>query len=102
MPALNQTDLNARLWAAADELRKTMSADVYKDYLLGLVFYKSLSDRILYEVVNLLENRLPKDLFEAQEIYQQAKNTSDWNDLIDEIQSEFGCVIQPEQPFTSF
>lgn len=102
MPALNQTDLNARLWAAADELRKTMSADVYKDYLLGLVFYKSLSDRILYEVVNLLENRLPKDLFEAQEIYQQARNTSDWNDLIDEIQSEFGCVIQPEQTFTSF
>ena len=102
MPALNQTNLNARLWAAADELRKTMSADVYKDYLLGLVFYKSLSDRILYEVVNLLENRLPKDLFEAQEIYQHAKSTSDWNDLLDEIQSEFGCVIKPEQTFTSF
>lgn len=29
-------DLNAALWAAADEMRQVMSADVYKDYLLGL------------------------------------------------------------------
>ena len=102
MSIVNQNDLNVRLWAAADELRKTMSADVYKDYLLGLVFYKSLSDRILYEVVNLLENRKPKDLFEAQEVYQNAKNSSDWNDLKDEIQAEFGCVIEPKNTFTSF
>ncbi len=46
-----------------------MSADVYKDYLLGLVFYKSLSDNILYEVVDLLEDREPKDLEEAQAIF---------------------------------
>ena len=53
MENLNQKSLNAALWAAADELRKTMSADVYKDYLLPLVFYKNLSDRMLYEASDL-------------------------------------------------
>ena len=42
-------DLNAALWAAADEMRKVMTADVYKDYLLGLVFYKTLSDKMIVE-----------------------------------------------------
>lgn len=43
--SLTARDLNAALWAAADEMRSVMSADVYKDYLLGLVFFptKSLS-----------------------------------------------------------
>ena len=43
MSEIRQDDLNTRLWSAADEMRKTMSADDYKDYLLGLVFYKNLS-----------------------------------------------------------
>ena len=38
-------DLGNALWAAADVMRQKMSADAYKDYLLGLTFYKSLSDK---------------------------------------------------------
>ena len=52
-------ELYAALWAAADVMRSSMSADVYKDYLLGLIFYKSLSDKTLYKVVDLIENRKP-------------------------------------------
>ena len=49
MSNLTARDLNSALWAAADEMRRVMSADVYKDYLLGLVFYKALSDKMLVE-----------------------------------------------------
>ena len=35
-------ELNQALWGAANVMRSTMSADEYKDYLLGLVFYKYL------------------------------------------------------------
>ena len=60
--SLTARDLNAALWAAADEMRQVMSADVYKDYLLGLVFYKALSDKILVEAHELLNDAKPESL----------------------------------------
>lgn len=45
--SLTARDLNAALWAAADEMRLVMSADVYKDYLLGLVFTRLSPTRSL-------------------------------------------------------
>lgn len=58
--SLTARDLNAALWAATDEMRQVMSADVYKDYLLGLVFYKALSDKILVEAYELLNKLMKK------------------------------------------
>ena len=31
---LTAQDLNSALWSAADDMRRVMTADVYKDYLL--------------------------------------------------------------------
>lgn len=39
----------------ADEMRSIMDANEYKDYLLGLVFYKAPSDNQLHTVMDLLE-----------------------------------------------
>ena len=44
------TTLNNQLWASADILRGKMDASEYKNYLLGLIFYKYLSDVELREV----------------------------------------------------
>ncbi|HGK8696898.1 TPA: type I restriction-modification system subunit M N-terminal domain-containing protein, partial [Streptococcus pneumoniae] len=44
------TGLNQQLWASADILRGKMDASEYKNYLLGLIFYKYLSDAQLREV----------------------------------------------------
>lgn len=95
-------ELYAALWAAADVMRSSMSADVYKDYLLGLIFYKSLSDKTLYKVVDLIENRKPSSLEEAQEIYKNAYNSEDWEDLRFELSANFNCVILPEFTFINF
>lgn len=45
METLSQEQLNQVLWNAADSSRTTLSADVYKDYVLTMLFYKFLSDR---------------------------------------------------------
>ncbi len=45
-----------------------MDAIEYKNYLLGLVFYKYLSDTMLYSAAELLEVEVA-DLNEAQKIY---------------------------------
>lgn len=41
---ITQQDLNKILWAAADSSRIQVSADVYKNYVLVMLFYKYLSD----------------------------------------------------------
>ncbi|SUX15234.1 Type I restriction-modification system methyltransferase subunit [Carnobacterium divergens] len=40
-------ELNQRLFSAADNLRSKMDASEYKNYLLGLIFYKYLSDKLV-------------------------------------------------------
>lgn len=102
MPNLTARDLNAALWAAADEMRRVMSADVYKDYLLGLVFYKALSDKVLVEAYDLLNNKQPQSLDIAQTAYVKALTDGSWMDLSQELNNRFGCVIHPERTFTAF
>ena len=39
-------NLHAQLWKVADEFFGKMNADDYRDYMLGLIFYKYLSEKI--------------------------------------------------------
>lgn len=102
MSTFTARDLNAALWSAADELRKIMSADVYKDYLLGLVFYKALSDKMLVEAYDLLNDEKPESLDAAQIAYTEALTDGSWEDLSLELNNRFGCVIHPRRTFTAF
>lgn len=95
--ASEMRDLNAALWAAADEMRKVMSADVYKDYLLGLVFYKALSDKTLVEAYELVNDTKPESLDAAQAVYEAAQDSDDWQDLQIELCDRLGCVIRPRR-----
>ena len=38
--------LETKLWAIADELRGNMDANEFKNYMLGFIFYKYLSEKI--------------------------------------------------------
>ena len=102
MSTFTARDLNAALWSAADEMRKIMSADVYKDYLLGLVFYKALSDKMLVEAYDLLNDEKPESLDAAQIVYTEALTDGSWEDLSLELNNRFGCVIHPKRTFTAF
>ena len=51
-------DLLQVLWSGADVLRGKMNANEYKIYLLGLIFYKYLSDSYLAKAYDLLNERL--------------------------------------------
>lgn len=99
-------DLYGALWAAADEMRKTMSADVYKDYLLGLVFYKALSDKMLVEASSLLaedDDDQPANLEDAQKRYEVAFADDETRDLLkEELFAQFGCAILPTHTFSAF
>lgn len=53
----NSKDLISVLWSGADVLRSKMDANEYKNYLLGIVFYKYLSDSFLIRVYDLIMMR---------------------------------------------
>lgn len=44
---ITSEEIKSRLWNGATELRGSMDASRYKDYMLGLMFYKFLSDKTL-------------------------------------------------------
>ena len=41
---MNKQQLANRIWASANRMRSKIEANEYKDYILGLIFYKFLSD----------------------------------------------------------
>ena len=41
---MNKQQLASRIWASANKLRSKIEAHEYKDFILGLIFYKFLSD----------------------------------------------------------
>lgn len=89
------------LWNSADILRSKMDASEYKNYLLGLVFYKYLSDRMLHYAVELLEEEAT-NLVSAQEKFSKAFEDEDVReDLIDALKYEYSYVIEPKLTFTA-
>ena len=95
------TTLYQALWNSADILRSKMDANEYKNYLLGLVFYKYLSDRMLYHAADLLEKKAT-NLNEAQNIYEEAFDNLDIReDLIDELKFDFSYALEPNLTFTA-
>lgn len=96
----NSKDLLSVLWAGADILRGKMDANEYKNYLLGIVFYKYLSDTFLTQVYDLLYNKKPENMAQAQAAYEEVYNTEDAADLLADIKESYRYTIEPELTYT--
>ena len=97
----NSQTLYQALWNSADILRSKMDANEYKSYLLGMVFYKYLSDKMLFYIAKTMEEETD-DLQVAQEIYEDAYNDEDTRaDLISVLQEEISYSIEPNLTFTA-
>ena len=42
---MNKQQLANKIWASANKMRSKIDANEYKDYILGFIFYKFLSDK---------------------------------------------------------
>ena len=88
-------DLLQVLWSGADVLRGKMDANEYKTYLLGLVFYKYLSDSYLEMAYDLLNDEVPATLEEAQEAYEEGYHSDDAEDLLEELKDSLHYTLEP-------
>ena len=98
----NSKDLISVLWSGADILRSKMDANEYKDYLLGIVFYKYLSDSFLIKVYDMICDDKPESLKEALEAYKEELKGEYAEELITEMNKQCHYVIKPELTYTYF
>ena len=49
-----QRELHTRLWAIANDLRGNLEANEFKNYILVLIFYRYLSEKVESRVNDLL------------------------------------------------
>lgn len=95
--AQEEVTLERSLDNAANVLRSKMDANEYKNYTLGTIFYKYLSDSMLYYVAELLEEK-NISLEEAQKLYEE---NQDDQYLIEELDIKFNYVIEAKNTYTN-
>ena len=86
--------LEAQLWGIANLLRGKISADDYRDYILGFIFYKYLSEKQVLYANSLLKGEKVTD-------YTQLTDA----ELLDAIREEsllsLGYFLMPHQLFSA-
>lgn len=91
---ITSEEIKRRLWDGANELRGSMDASRYKDYMLGLMFYKFLSDKTL-ETFKMSSGLGQMTESEVVEEYTKAK--AEYGVELDKmIQVALGYYVSPE------
>ena len=85
-------DLSTQLWAIANDLRGGMDANEFRNYILGTIFYRYLSERTeMYMQEILQEDGLS---------YEQAFADEEYRPVVEQWSIEhLGYIIKPENLF---
>ena len=89
--------LEQQLWNIANTLRGKMNADEFRDYILGFIFYKYLSEKM-----NIFANEILKqDKIKFREITPKIAQANDFLEAIkEEALEKLGYFLKPEELFT--
>ena len=73
---MNKQQLAAKIWASANQMRSKIEANEYKDYILGLIFYKYLSEKQTQYAFkqDWSKEELPELVEEDEETVEHFKN----------------------------
>ena len=88
---MNKQQLAKKIWESANKMRSKIEASEYKDYILGFIFYKFLSDRE--------EDFLLKNDFAEEDI--KLVNEED-AEIVEFVQSGLGYFISYENLFSTW
>ncbi|MCW3789247.1 type I restriction-modification system subunit M [Plebeiibacterium sediminum] len=85
--------LEAQLWGIANLLRGKISADDYRDYILGFIFYKYLSEKQYLYANELLEGEKITD-------YIKVTDTETLEAIKEESLLKLGYFLKPKELFS--
>lgn len=94
---MNKQQLANRIWASANNMRSKIDASEYKDYILGLIFYKFLSDTEVKFFTQTCE-------WEEADLVELVENYEDKNMkyAIEECQEHIGFFIEYKYLFNTW
>lgn len=94
---MNKQQLANRIWASANNMRNKIDANEYKDYILGLIFYKFLSDTEVKYFKEMCD-------WEDDELPELVENYEDMNmkNAIAECQEHIGFFIEYKYLFSTW
>lgn len=88
---MNKQQLAAKIWESANKMRSKIEANEYKDYILGFIFYKFLSEK---EVKYLKENDWTDEYL--------PELTEDDSETVESIQKNLGYFISYDNLFSTW
>lgn len=88
-----KNELYQKLNSICDVLRKTMDASEYRNYILGFIFYKFLSEKFIKKANDLLGDMNYSDLDENSDIKKKLDST---------LKNELGYFIEKDDLFESW
>ena len=94
--------IESKLWAMANELRGSMDASEYKNYILAFMFYRFLSEH----QEEYLRNNEVIDIDKAagetvNDAYRRATEKDGVDDYLEDISQKLGYAIKPEDTWRS-
>lgn len=88
---MNKQQLAAKIWESANKMRSKIEANEYKDYILGFIFYKFLSEK---EVKYLKENDWTDEYL--------PELTEEDTETVESVQKNLGYFIAYENLFSTW
>lgn len=88
---MNKQQLAQKIWASANQMRSKIEPNEYKDYILGFIFYKYLSDK---ELKFLKENEYDSELLPTV--------TEDDEETVKYVQANLGYFISYKNLFSTW
>ena len=88
---MNKQQLAAKIWESANKLRSKIEANEYKDYILGFIFYKFLSDKE--------EQFLRKDGWENEDLMELTEKDEE---TVEYCRRQLGYFISYDNLFSTW
>ena len=99
---MNKQQLANKIWASANKMRSKIDANEYKDYILGLIFYKFLSDNEVNYILKDMKGASDEDKKAALKSLVENYEDEDSKLIINYCKDNIGYFIEYKNLFSTW
>ncbi|MDD7246806.1 MAG: type I restriction-modification system subunit M [Prevotellaceae bacterium] len=99
---MNKQQLANKIWASANKMRSKIDANEYKDYILGLIFYKFLSDNEVNYILKDMRGASDEDKKAALKSLVENYEDEDSKLIINYCKDNIGYFIEYKNLFSTW